>query len=90
MLCGFPSRSPEQEPAVLLLLLLLLCWLLLLLAAAVVVVEWCGTAVRMKMGEMGSTESVGCGERQISSPASRILITIHPGTDTAAGLRWYF
>jgi hypothetical protein len=60
---------------VLLLLLLLLCWLLLLLAA---VVEWCGTAVRMKMGEMGSTESVGCGERQISSPASRIQIRIHP------------
>jgi hypothetical protein len=76
MLCGFPSRSPEQEPAVLLWLLLLLCWLLLLLAA--VVVEWCGTAVRMKMGEMGSTESVGCGERQISSPASRIQIRIHP------------
>ncbi len=75
--------------------LLLLCWLLLLLAAvAAVVVEWCGTAVRMKMGEMGSTESVGCGERQISSPASRIQITIHPprdqGTCTAAGLRWHF
>jgi hypothetical protein len=77
MLCGFPSRSPEQEPAVLLWLLLLLCWLLLLLLAGVAV-EWCGTAVRMKMGEMGSTESVGCGERQISSPASRIQITIHP------------
>jgi hypothetical protein len=77
MLCGFPSRSPEQEPAVLLWLLLLLCWLLLLLAAVAAVEEWCGTAVRMKMGEMGSTESVGCGERQISSPASRIQITIH-------------
>jgi hypothetical protein len=65
---------------VLLLPLLLWCWLLLLLAAVAVVpvVEWCGTAVRMKMGEMGSTESVGCGERQISSPASRIQIRIHP------------
>jgi hypothetical protein len=61
--------------------LLLLCWLLLLLTAAAAVVEWCGTAVRMKMGEMGSTESVGCGERQISSPASRIQIRIHPPRD---------
>jgi hypothetical protein len=91
MLCGFPRRSPEQEPAVLLWLLLLLCWLLLLLAVAAVV-EWCGTAVRIKMGEMGSTELVGCGERQISSPASRIQIRIppsDPGTDTPR-LRGYF
>ncbi len=74
--------------------LLLLCWLLLLLAAVAAVVGWCGTAVRMKMGEMGSTESVGCGERQISSPASIIQIRIHPpcdpGTADTAGLRWYF
>jgi hypothetical protein len=89
MLCGFPSRSPEQEPAVLLWLLLLLCWLLLLLAAVAAVaavVEWCGTAVRMKMGEMGSTESVGCGERQISSPASKIQIRIHPPRDSGTDI----
>ena len=34
----------------------------------VVLAELVGTAVLMKMGEMGSTESVGWGARQISSP----------------------
>ena len=34
----------------------------------VVLPELVGTAVLMKMGEMGSTESVGWGARQISSP----------------------
>jgi hypothetical protein len=31
-----------------------------------------GRAVRMKIGEIGSTESVGCGARQISSPGQII------------------
>jgi hypothetical protein len=33
-----------------------------------------GMAVRIKIGEIGSTESVGCGAKQISSPSSKKTI----------------
>jgi hypothetical protein len=50
---------------------------LLLLLSQLLWVEW-GTAVLMKMGEMGRTESVGWGDKQISSPVrvrGRISLT---------------
>ena len=40
----------------------------------VVLPELVGTAVLMKMGEMGSTESVGWGARQISSPRQKLIL----------------